>query len=213
MNEFEKKFILNKGLYLGSLLSVFPILDLFYGETMPLTTYYIIFKFLGFLIILSCLCYFTKEYKIYLDSQKQDEFYNKYSFKRFFKLIFLISCASLIVLTCTRISTWSIMYPSKYIEINEKRTTKTANYFLSFSQSAIDEKYKEGQIDSDTYEELNEDIENSKEQLNDELGRRFDEFKLSGLSNFYFINKLVEDVFLMALLSSIIALFFRKKQI
>ena len=53
------------------------------------------------------------------------------------------------------------MYPSKYIEINEKRTSKTANYF-SFSQSAIDEKYKEGQIDSDTYEELNEEIENSK---------------------------------------------------
>ena len=124
MNEFEKKFILNKGLYLGSLLSVFPILDLFFGETMSLTTYYLIFKFLGFLIILSCLCYFTKEYKIYLDSQNEDEFYNKYSFKRFFKLIFLISCASLIVLTFTRISTWSIMYPSKYIEINEKRTTK-----------------------------------------------------------------------------------------
>ena len=60
MQQSEKEFFLNRGLYLGIFFSFFPIIDLVYGENMTLKTYYLVFYGLWFIITIALLLFFGK---------------------------------------------------------------------------------------------------------------------------------------------------------
>ena len=90
MKEKEKNFILNRGLYLGLFLSVFPFIDLVLGDDMSLRTYHIIFTLLGFISISYLLYFYGKEYKISSHIN---------NFKSIFRIMFLVSFMGLLVLT------------------------------------------------------------------------------------------------------------------
>ena len=52
MEKQEKEFILNKGLILGLVLMLFPIIDLMYGLNMSTSNYFLVFGLLWLIVLL-----------------------------------------------------------------------------------------------------------------------------------------------------------------
>ena len=112
MEKEEKEFILNKGLMLGLVLMIFPIIDLMYGLNMSSTNYLLLFVLLWIVVYSYLVVKWSKEYASY---------HNIFPFKDAFRTLFLISALAFGVLTVGKILLWTVSYPDKYVEINKKR--------------------------------------------------------------------------------------------
>ena len=203
MQEKDKVFILNRGLYLGVFFSLFPLIDLLFGEDMSSRTYYILFFGLWFLITVFLIYFFGKEYRSVSDF---------FDFRVAFRIIFLVAAIGFTLLTVTRITLWNIFYPDKYIELNENRDIKLSAYVLEYTKSSLDNAYREGNISSDEYEVSFALIEDQIDQAQAIIKQKWDSIRENGLSKTIFIGALVYDLFFISIINAILALIIRRKQ-
>ena len=195
MEKQEKEFILNKGLMLGLVLLIFPIIDLTFGLNMSLTNYLVVF-FLAWTIVYT---YFVVKW-----SQEFASYYELFSFRDAFRILFVISALGFGVLTLGKTVLWTFSYPEKYIEINEKRELS----FFSMQKSVIDNAYTQGAFSEDEYEEQLELYSSGKQLLTD----KWDVIRKEGLGTTYFLQILITVLFFIAIYCAILALFVRKKE-
>ena len=195
MEKKEKEFILNKGLMLGLVLLIFPIIDLTFGLNMSLTNYLIVF-FLAWTLVYT---YFVVKW-----SKEFASYYELFSFRDAFRILFVISALGFGVLTVGKTVLWTFSYPNKYIEINEKRELS----FFSMQKSVIDNAYTQGAFSEDEYEEQLELYSSGKQLLTD----KWDVIRKEGLGTTYFLQILITVLFFIAIYCAILALFVRKKE-
>jgi len=195
MEKQEKEFILNKGLMLGLVLLIFPIIDLTFGLNMSLTNYLVVF-FLAWTIVYT---YFVVKW-----SKEFASYYELFSFRDAFRILFVISALGFGVLTLGKTVLWTFSYPDKYIEINEKRELS----FFSMQKSVIDNAYTQGAFSEDEYEEQLELYSSGKQLLTD----KWDVIRKEGLGTTYFLQILITVLFFIAIYCAILALFVRKKE-
>ena len=194
MNHQEKQFILNKGLILGLILMMFPIVDLIYGLKMSNTNYFLVFGLLWLLVFTFLILKWSKEFASY---------YELFSFRDAFRTLFLISGLAFGILTVGKTLLWTFSFPEKYIEINEKREI---GYF-NLQQTLIDNSYKSGTFSDDQYESQLGALDDSKKILEE----KWSSIRSEGIGNTYFIQVLVSVLFINSIYCSILALFVRKK--
>jgi len=195
MEKQEKEFILNKGLMLGLVLLIFPIIDLTFGLNMSLTNYLVVF-FLAWTIVYT---YFVVKW-----SKEFASYYELFSFRDAFRILFVISAIGFGVLTVGKSLLWTFSYPDKYVEINEKRELS----FFSMQKSVIDNAYTQGAFSEDEYEEQLELYSSGKQLLTD----KWDVIRKEGLGTTYFLQILITVLFFIAIYCAILALFVRKKE-
>ena len=195
MEKQEKEFILNKGLILGLVLVIFPIIDLMYGLNMSSTNYLLLFVLLWIVVYSYLVVKWSKEYASY---------HNIFPFKDAFRTLFLISALAFGVLTVGKILLWTVSYPDKYVEINKKREIS----FFTMQKLVVDNAYTEGAFSSEDYEEQLELYNNGVQALND----KWDLIKKEGLGMTYFLQIMVTVLFFIAIYCAILALFVRKKE-
>ncbi len=195
MEKKEKEFILNKGLMLGLVLLIFPIIDLTFGLNMSLTNYLIVF-FLAWTLVYT---YFVVKW-----SKEFASYYELFSFRDAFRILFVISAIGFGVLTVGKSLLWTFSYPDKYVEINEKRELS----FFSMQKSVIDNAYTQGAFSEDEYEDQLELYSSGKQLLTD----KWDVIRKEGLGTTYFLQILITVLFFIAIYCAILALFVRKKE-
>ncbi|MBT6808549.1 MAG: DUF4199 family protein [Flavobacteriales bacterium] len=195
MEKQEKEFILNKGLMLGLVLLIFPIIDLTFGLNMSLTNYLIVF-FLAWTLVYT---YFVVKW-----SKEFASYYELFSFRDAFRILFVISAIGFGVLTVGKSLLWTFSYPDKYVEINEKRELS----FFSMQKSVIDNAYTQGAFSEDEYEDQLELYSSGKQLLTD----KWDVIRKEGLGTTYFLQILITVLFFIAIYCAILALFVRKKE-
>ena len=195
MDKQEKEFILNKGSMLGLLLLIFPIIDITFGLNMSLTNYLIVF-FLSWTLVYT---YFVVKW-----SKEFASYYELFSFRDAFRILFVISALGFGVLTVGKSLLWTFSYPDKYVEINEKRELS----FFSMQKSVIDNAYTQGAFSEDEYEEQLELYSSGKQLLTD----KWDVIRKEGLGTTYFLQILITVLFFIAIYCAILALFVRKKE-
>jgi len=195
MEKQEKEFILNKGLMLGLVLLIFPIIDLTFGLNMSLTNYLIVF-FLAWTLVYT---YFVVKW-----SKEFASYYELFSFRDAFRILFVISALGFGVLTVGKTVLWTFSYPDKYIEINEKRELS----FFSMQKSVIDNAQTQGAFSEDEYEYQLELYYSGKQLLTD----KWDVIRKEGLGVTYFLQILITVLFFIAIYCAILALFVRKKE-
>ena len=191
----EKEFILNKGLILGLVLMLFPIIDLMYGLNMSTSNYFLVFGLLWLIVYTFLLVKWSKEFASY---------YELFPFRDAFRTLFIVSALAFSVLTVGKTLLWTFSFPEKYIEINEKREI---GYF-SIQKSVIDDAYKAGTFSDDQYEQQLEALNGNKLLLEEKWGA----IKSEGLGTTYFVQVLVTVLFLNSIYCAILALFVRKKE-
>ena len=195
MEKKEKEFILNKGLMLGLVLLIFPIIDLTFGLNMSLTNYLIVFFLAWTLVYTYFVVNWSKEFASY---------YELFSFKDAFRILFVISALGFGVLTVGKTVLWTFSYPNKYIEINEKRELS----FFSMQKSVIDNAQTQGAFSKNEYEDQLELYSSGKKMLTD----KWDVIRKEGLGTTYFLQILITVLFFIAIYCAILALFVRKKE-
>jgi len=195
MEKQEKEFILNKGLMLGLVLLIFPIIDLTFGLNMSLTNYLIVF-FLAWTVVYT---YFVVKW-----SKEFASYYELFSFRDAFRILFVISALGFGVLTVGKTVLWTFSYPDKYIEINEKRELS----FFSMQKSVIDNAQTQGAFSEDEYEDQLELYSSGKHLLTD----KWDVIRKEGLGTTYFLQILITVLFFIAIYCAILAFFVRKKE-
>ena len=195
MEKQEKEFILNKGLILGLVLILFPIIDLMYGLNMSTSNYFLVFGLLWLIVYTFLLVKWSKEFASY---------YELFPFRDAFRTLFIVSALAFSVLTVGKTLLWTFSFPEKYIEINEKREI---GYF-SIQKSVIDDAYKAGTFSDDQYEQQLEVLNGNKLLLEEKWGA----IKSEGLGTTYFVQVLVTVLFLNSIYCAILALFVRKKE-
>ena len=195
MEKQEKEFILNKGLMLGLVLLIFPIIDLTFGLNMSLTNYLIVF-FLAWTLVYT---YFVVKW-----SKEFASYYELFSFRDAFRILFVISALGFGVLTVGKTVLWTFSYPDKYIEINEKRELS----FFSMQKSVIDNAQTQGAFSKNEYEDQLELYSSGKQLLTD----KWDVIRKEGLGVTYFLQILITVLFFIAIYCAILALFVRKKE-
>ncbi len=195
MEKQEKEFILNKGLMLGLVLLIFPIIDLTFGLNMSLTNYLIVF-FLAWTVVYT---YFVVKW-----SKEFASYYELFSFRDAFRILFVISALGFGVLTVGKTVLWTFSYPNKYIEIKEKRELS----FFSMQKSVIDNAQTQGAFSEDEYEDQLELYSSGKHLLTD----KWDVIRKEGLGTTYFLQILIPVLFFIAIYCAILAFFVRKKE-
>ena len=195
MDKQEKDFIINKGLILGLVLLVFPILDLTYGSKMSNTNYFIIFGLLWMILYSYLIIKWTKIVSSY---------YEYFPFKDTFRTLFLISAIAFGVLTVGKTFLWTISFQEKYIEINEKRELS----YFNIQKSVIDEAYQNGTFSDEQYEEQMLSLNKNKILLEE----KWDMIRSDGIGATYFFQMLISVLFLISIYCVILALIIRKKE-
>lgn len=195
MDKQEKDFIINKGLILGLVLLVFPLLDLTYGSKMSNTNYFIIFGLLWMILYSYLIIKWTKIVSSY---------YEYFPFKDTFRTLFLISAIAFGVLTVGKTFLWTISFQEKYIEINEKRELS----YFNIQKSVIDEAYQNGTFSDEQYEEQMLSLNKNKILLEE----KWDMIRSDGIGATYFFQMLISVLFLISIYCVILALIIRKKE-
>ena len=195
MEKQEKEFILNKGLILGLILMLFPIIDLLYGLDMSSTNYLLIFGLLWMVVYSYLVVKWSKEYASY---------YEIFPFKDAFRTLFLISALAFGVLTVGKTLLWTVSYPDKYIQINMQRELG----FFEMQKSLIDEAYKDGIFNDDQYEEETKSFDENKSLI----ASKWEMTKSEGLGVTYFLQVLIYVLFIISIYCAILAFFVRKKE-
>ena len=195
MKKQEKEFILNKGLILGLVLMLFPIIDLLYGLDMNWKNYLLIFVLLWIIVYSYLVVKWSKEYASY---------YEIFPFKDAFRTLFLISALAFGVLTVGKTLLWTVSSPEEYIEINMKRELG----FFEMQKSLIDETYKEGTFNTDQYEEQLNAFKSNKSLILS----KWETIRSEGLGVTYFLQILISVLFFISIYCVILAFFVRKKE-
>ena len=195
MEKQEKEFILNKGLILGLVLMLFPIIDLLYGLDMSLTNYLLIFVLLWIIVYSYLVVKWSKEYASY---------YEIFPFKDAFRTLFLISALAFGVLTVGKALLWTVLSPDKYIEINMNRELGS----LEMYKSLIDASYTEGAFNNEQYEDKINDYESNKNVILS----KWETIRSEGLGVTYFLQILISVLFFISIYCVILAFFVRKKE-
>ncbi|MDA9663615.1 DUF4199 family protein [bacterium] len=195
MDKQEKEFILNRGLILGLVLMMFPVIDLVYGMNMSSKNYFIIFGFIWIILFTFLLLKWSKEFASY---------YDVFPFRDSFRTLFIISFLAFSVLTLGKTFLWTVSFPEKYIEINEQREL----HYFQFPQSLIDDAYQNGSFSEEQYEEQLESLTYQQ----DLLEKKWEAIKADGLGTTYFLQMLVSVLFIISIYCAILALFVRKKE-
>ena len=194
MEDNQKSFIINKGLSLGLILTLFPIFDLMFGISIGWTSYFIIFGLIWIILYTFLIIRYTKSFF------QNVEFF---SFRDAFRSLFVISALAFLILTFSKFLLWQIAFPEKYIDINQSRSLS----IFETQKSVIDNSYKEGALDDEDYEEAITTINEYKTQMSNE----WDYIRSEGLPLTYFFGKLVTLLFFIAIYCAILALFIRRK--
>ena len=208
MEKQEKEFILNKGLILGLVLLLFPITDLLYGLNMSTNSFFFIFVLLWIVVYTYFIIKWSKEFASY---------YEVFSFKDSFRILYIISALGFVVLTVGKIALWNVYSPDTYIEINHKR-----------SQSSYDDALVELKIDNDSIVYNTDSLKNNMSQLSENIKLNnklnfvntflkptvdyWNDIKETGISKFHFIDILFSVLFINSIYCAILALFVRKKE-
>ena len=195
MDKQEKEFILNRGLILGLVLMMFPVIDLVYGLDMSSKNYFIIFGFIWIVSFTFLLLKWSKEFASY---------YDVFPFRDSFRTLFIISFLAFSVLTVGKTFLWTVLFPEKYIEINEQRELS----YFQFPKSVIDDAYQSGSFSEEQYEEQLESLTYNQDLLEKKWGT----IKADGLGTTYFLQMLVSVLFIISIYCAILALFVRKKE-
>ena len=195
MDKQEKEFILNRGLILGLVLMMFPVIDLVYGMDMSSKNYFIIFGFIWIVSFTFLLLKWSKEFASY---------YDVFPFRDSFRTLFIISFLAFSVLTVGKTFLWTVLFPEKYIEINEQRELS----YFQFPKSVIDDAYQSGSFSEEQYEEQLESLTYNQDLLEKKWGT----IKADGLGTTYFLQMLVSVLFIISIYCAILALFVRKKE-
>jgi len=195
MEKEEKAFILNKGMILGLVLILFPIIDLLYGLDMSLINFLLIFVLLWMIVYSYLVVKWSKEYASY---------YEIFPFKDAFRTLFLISALAFGVLTVGKTLLWTVSSPEKYIEININRDLGS----LEIYKSLIDVSYTEGAFNDEQYEEKINNYESNKNVILS----KWDSIKSEGLGVTYFLQILISVLFFISIYCAILALLVRKKE-
>ncbi len=195
MEKQEKEFILNKGLILGLVLMLFPIIDLFYGLDMSLINFLLIFVLLWIIVYSYLVVKWSRAYASY---------YEIFPFKDAFRTLFLISALSFGVLTVGKTLLWTVFSTDKYIEINMNRELG----LLEMYKSLIDASYTEGAFNNEQYEEKINDYESNRNVILS----KWETIRYEGLGVTYFLQILISVLFFVSIYSAILALFVRKKE-
>ena len=195
MEKEEKAFILNKGMILGLVLILFPIIDLLYGLDMNWKSYLLIFGLLWMGVYSYLVVKWSKEYASY---------YEIFPFKDAFRTLFLISALAFGVLTVGKTLLWTVSSPEKYIEININRDLGS----LEIYKSLIDVSYTEGAFNDEQYEEKINNYESNKNVILS----KWDSIKSEGLGVTYFLQILISVLFFISIYCAILALLVRKKE-
>ena len=196
MEKQEKEFILNKGLMLGLVLLIFPIIDLTFGLNMSLTNYLIVF-FLAWTLVYT---YFVVKW-----SKEFASYYEIFPFKDAFRTLFLISAVAFGVLTVGKTLLWTVSFPEKHIEINMQRHLDLVNVAIKYP---IDEKYRSGSINGDEYEKLINNFESDTSLIVSD----WEIIKSEGLGLTHFLPTLISHLFFISIYCAILAFFVRKKE-
>lgn len=205
MDKQEKEFVLNKGLILGLVLMLFPIIDFMYGLNMSDTNYFLIFIFSWIVIYSYLILKWSKEFAFK---------YNVFSFKDSFRVLYIISALGFAVLTVGKIGLWNVYSPNTYIEINLNRAQKAlneANLMFNSEDLIVSDSLKNNV--SETSDLVN--LSNKRIFINKFLEPTLDywkNLKLEGVSKTHFINILIQALFLNSIYCAILALFVRKKE-
>ena len=194
MEDNQKSFIINKGLSLGLILTLFPIFDLMFGISIGWTSYFIIFGLIWIILYTFLIIRYTKSFF------QNVEFL---SFRDAFRSLFVISALAFLILTFSKFLLWQISFPEKYIDINQSRSLS----IFETQKSVIDNSYKEGTLDDEEYEKAITTINEFKTQMSND----WDNIRSEGLPLTYFFGKLVTLLFFIAIYCAILALFIRRK--
>ena len=194
MEDNQKSFIINKGLSLGLILTLFPIFDLMFGISIGWTSYFIIFGLIWIILYTFLIIRYTKSFF------QNVEFL---SFRDAFRSLFVISALAFLILTFSKFLLWQISFPEKYIDINQSRSLS----IFETQKSVIDNSYKEGALDDEEYEKAITTINEFKTQMSND----WDNIRSEGLPLTYFFGKLVTLLFFIAIYCAILALFIRRK--
>ena len=223
MEKQEKQFILNKGLILGLVLILFPIIDLFYGLDMSWTNYFLIFGLFWMIVYSYLVLKWSKEFASY---------YEIFPFKDAFRTLFLISAVAFGVLTVGKIVLWNIYAPEKYIEINLSNPQTQYNLALKeISNEDRDCNYDSLSlfedrncliiygcqdsliitVDSTNNIDIISKLNFINTFINPNLGY-WKKMKETGISKAHFIGVLIYSLFFISIYCAILALFVRKKE-
>jgi len=203
MEKQEKSFILNKGLKLGLILMLFPIIDLLYGLNMSITNYLLIFWLLWMVVYSFLVVKWSKEFASY---------YEIFPFKDAFRTLFLISALAFGVLTVGKIAIWNVTYPEKYIELQENFYNKIFSNIVQLAEEMNNESLRNGDINSDEYENQVSELEEMENESFAQLKNGIELMKKEGIGSTLFIGKLIYRLFFFAIYCAILALFVRKKE-
>lgn len=187
---------------MGIFFSLFPVIDLLYGGDMTFRMYYSIFYGVWLIITIFLILSFTKEYR---------GGSNLFDFKSAFRIMFIVSSIGLAFLAITNITLWNIFYPEKYIELNEKRQLGVISTMSEYSQSFLDEAYRDGSLSDEEYEEQLTMFQSQISTANEMIRENWNYFKENGISKTLFIGKLVTNLFFIIILNALLALIVRRK--
>ena len=195
----ERGFVLNRGLYLGLYLSIFPFIYFAFGETISLSMYFVVFWGVWLLGVIFLLLKFGKEFRANCD------FFN---FKQSFTVLYLISSVALVSLFITRSILWTGLYPEKYIQLDKDFNSEFyGDALIGMAEEKINDAYDLSQISDEEYQEQTENLDTYKKELNEAMEKRWDD----GLLFKFFLWELIKDLFLFAIINVILALIIRRK--
>ena len=195
MEKQEKEFILNKGLTLGIILILFPVTDFIYGENMSISNYFLIFGLVWFIVFSYLIIKWTKVVASY---------YDFFPFKDTFRTLFLLSALAFGILTVGKTLLWTVSFPEKYVEINEKRELG----YYNFNKSIIDNAYQDGTFSDEQYDEQLEFLDVNKTLLED----KWNVIRSEGLGPTYFLQMLITVLFFISIYCAILALILQRKE-
>ena len=191
----EKEFILNKGFILGLILTLFPITDFMFGLDMSNTNYFLIFGLLWIVLYSYLIIKWTKVVASY---------YEFFPFKETFRTLFLISALAFGILTVGKTLIWTVSFPEKYIEINEKREL---GYF-NLQKSVIDDAYQNGTFTDEQYDEQLKVLDVNRTLLED----KWNVIRSEGMGSTYFLQVLITVLFFISIYCAILALILQRKE-
>ena len=130
-------------------------------------------------------------------------YYEFFPFKDTFRTLFLISAIAFGILALGKTLLWTVSFPEKYVEINEKRELG----YLNLQKSVIDNAYQEGAFTDEQYEEQLQVLNEFNFQIEDRWGV----IRSKGLGSTYFLQSLITVLFFISIYCAILALIIRKK--
>ncbi len=202
MEKKEKDFLLNKGLVLGFVFSIFPILDYLFGSNISLSTYYGLFYISWFIFYSFLILSIGKEFK---------QTAKLFDFRNAFRVLFIVSALGFSILTVTKITLWNVFYPGKYIQLNESRDMNLMAVSIRFAKSTLDDAYADGSIDDDEYDNSLSKLDDQLDMIEISLKDKWNFIKENGISKSFFLGSLIYNLFFISIYNAILALFIRTK--